>query len=44
MLWGSRIIIPKALNTLLHDLHSEHMGISKMKSLAMEHIYILART
>ena len=39
VLWGSRVITPNALNTLLHDLHPEHMGSSKMKSLARGHIW-----
>ena len=38
VLWGSRVITPNALNTLLHDLHPEHMGSSKLKSLARGHI------
>ena len=38
MLWGSRVITPNALNTLLHDLYPEHMGSSKLKSLARGHI------
>ena len=35
VMWGGRVIIPKALTSkVLEELHREHMGVAKMKSLA----------
>ena len=43
LLWGMRVIIPKALqNRLLKELHQEHLGIVRTKSLARSHIIMLA--
>ena len=40
LLWGMRVIIPKALqNRLLKELHREHLGIVRTKSLARSHIW-----
>lgn len=40
VLWGGRVIIPKALQeSVLSDLHKEHMGIAKMKALARGHVW-----
>ena len=40
LLWGIRVIIPKALRRdLLQELHRDHPGISRMKSLARSHIW-----
>ena len=41
--WGSPVIIKALQNTLLQDLHREHMGISKIKSLSRG-AYMVART
>ena len=38
ILWGHRVIIPaRGRNTLLEELHAEHMGASKMKEPARKH-------
>ena len=34
--WGRRVIIPKKLQKILH---SEHMGIAKIKALAGSHVW-----
>ena len=40
LLWGRRVIIPKRLHKIiLQELHSEHMGIAKMKALARSHVW-----
>ena len=40
LLWGIRIIIPpKGRATLLQELHSEHIGISRMKQLARSYFW-----
>lgn len=40
LLFGYRVIIPKSLQSLtLKELHSSHLGIIKMKSLARTYIY-----
>ena len=39
-LWGSRVIIPqKLINSLLSKLHSNHIGVNKMKSLARSYAW-----
>ena len=38
--WGRRIIIPKAFwKQLLEELHSNHLGMSRMKSLARSYLW-----
>ena len=40
VLWGNRVIIPSSLrSTLLLDLHSEHMGIVRMKAMARQYLW-----
>ena len=40
LLWGGRVIIPQSLKQkILANLHREHLGISKMKTLARSHIW-----
>ena len=40
LLWGARVIIPNTLRPhILLDLHSEHLGIVKMKALARQHFW-----
>lgn len=40
ILWGLRVVIPeKYRNRILSDLHSQHPGIVRMKSLARMHVY-----
>ena len=40
LLWGRRVIIPQKLREIiLQELHSEHMGIAKMKALARSHVW-----
>ena len=35
VMWGNRVVIPQSLRTgLLRELHVEHLGMSKMKSIA----------
>jgi len=38
--WGIRVVIPSELRkSILDDLHSCHLGIVKMKSLARQHVW-----
>jgi hypothetical protein len=40
LLWGTRVVIPKKLrNQVLDEIHSTHVGICKMKSLARQHVW-----
>lgn len=40
LLWGGRVIIPHSLKeTVMAELHKEHMGISRMKALALSHVW-----
>ena len=40
LLWGSRVIVPTSLRPLLLlDLHSEHMGVVRMKAMARQHFW-----
>ena len=40
ILWGSRVIIPSVFRQpLLQELHSTHLGMSRMKSLARSYIW-----
>jgi len=40
LLWGNRVVIPTSLRSnILLDLHSEHLGIVRMKSLARQHFW-----
>ena len=40
VLWGTRVVIPASLRpTLLLDLHSEHMGIVRMKAMARQYLW-----
>ena len=40
LLWGILVIIPSELRTrLLQELHKEHLGIARMKSLARSHMW-----
>ena len=40
LLWGIRVIIPKQLRErVLHELHTGHPGIVRMKSLARLHVW-----
>ena len=40
ILWGLRVIVPEQLrNKVLKELHQNHPGISRMKSLNRIHIY-----
>ena len=40
LLWGRRVVIPQKLQKIiLQELHSEHMGIAKMKALARSHVW-----
>lgn len=44
LLWGNRVIIPDGLQQhILKELHRGHQGIVRMTSLAIMHVYILAR-
>ena len=36
LLWYSRVVIPDLCGILLEDLHTEHLGMGKMKQLACE--------
>uniref|UniRef100_A0A8D8PMG0 RNA-directed DNA polymerase n=2 Tax=Cacopsylla melanoneura TaxID=428564 RepID=A0A8D8PMG0_9HEMI len=38
--WGHRVVIPKKFqNSLLNELHSTHLGIVKMKSIARSYVW-----
>lgn len=40
VLWGTRVIIPTSLRpNLLLDLHSDHMGIVRMKAMARQYLW-----
>lgn len=40
LMWGTRIVIPEVLRgMILKELHSTHMGIVKMKSLARSYVW-----
>ena len=40
LLWGRRVVIPQKLrNSLLSELHSNHIGVNKMKSLARSYVW-----
>ena len=40
LLWGTRVIIPKDLQTIvLQELHENHPGVSRMKSLARSYVW-----
>ena len=40
LLWGSRVIIPQSLQKrILEELHSDHVGVSKMKAMARCHFW-----
>ena len=40
VLWGTRVVIPESLrSTLLLDLHSDHMGIVRMKAMARQYLW-----
>ena len=40
LLWNSRVIVPEVLRTLLlKDLHSEHLGMVKMKQLVKRYLW-----
>ena len=40
VLWGSRVIIPKVFRkALLQELHTNHLGMSRMKSLARSYFW-----
>ena len=40
ILWGSRVVIPSVVRkSLLQELHTTHLGMSKMKSLARSYIW-----
>ena len=39
--WGHRVVIPQKLrNSLLSELHSNHIGVNKMKSLARSYVWL----
>ena len=40
LLWGIRVVIPRKLQCrVLQELHSEHPGVTRMKSLARSHVW-----
>lgn len=40
LLWGIRVVIPESLQPqLLQEIHRDHPGISRMKSLARSHVW-----
>ena len=40
VLWGNRVIIPEVFRqTLLKELHSDHLGVSRMKSIARSYFW-----
>ena len=40
ILWGTRVIIPRIFHSaLLKELHCGHLGVSRMKSLARNHLW-----
>ena len=40
LLWGRRVVVPQKLQaSLIAELHSSHIGVSKMKSLARSYIW-----
>jgi len=40
LLWGSRVVIPKVFQSqLLSELHTNHLGMSRMKSVARSYIW-----
>ncbi|XP_015765071.1 PREDICTED: uncharacterized protein K02A2.6-like [Acropora digitifera] len=40
LLWNSQVIVPEVLRTLLlNDLHTEHLGMIKMKQLARRYLW-----
>ena len=40
ILWGSRVVIPSAFRqSLLQELHTTHLGMSRMKSLARSYVW-----
>ena len=40
LLWGSRVVVPKVFQTqLLAELHANHLGMSRMKSLVRSYIW-----
>ena len=41
LMWGSRVIIPKSLrDTILEELHREHLGIVKTKAIACSYFWL----
>ena len=39
-MWGIRVVIPRKLQCrVLQELHSEHPGVTRMKSLARSHVW-----
>ncbi len=40
ILWGFRVVIPKKLREqLLHDLHQDHPGVTRTKSVARSYMW-----
>ena len=40
VMWGTRVVIPMSVrSTLLLDLHSEHMGVVRMKAMARQYLW-----
>jgi len=40
LLWGSRVVIPQVFRTqLLEELHSNHVGVCRMKALARSYVW-----
>jgi hypothetical protein len=40
LLWGLRVVIPETLqNTILTELHDQHIGVNRMKSLARGYVW-----
>ena len=40
VLWGLRVVIPRALqDRILEDLHADHPGVCRMKSLARSYLW-----
>ena len=45
LLWGSRVIIPRALRTVVaEEIYDEHLGVVRMKALAIEKLHLVAQS
>lgn len=38
-MWGIQVIIPRKRHHILHDLHRDHPGCSRLKSVACSYLW-----